>query len=382
MDKFIIKELRANDLLKELNDIGFDKSYAGNVTGKYKYKNLKIFDLTSAQANVLKQTALSVGADCATPKGVVSGDVNNADCILGGSISQLSKIAVKLGLQPFGLRKLSRKIEEFINETDVNNAGSTKIMGILNVTDNSFSDGGLYLDYDSAVERLNKLLDDGADMIDIGAESTKPYSEPVSAELQIERLIPILDYISDNNIDVPVSIDTRSAEVASKCLDAGATAINDVSGLSFDINMAKVIADYNCPVVIQHSKGTPDIMQNNPQYENLMDEIYLDLHGKIDFAIKKGIDKNNIIVDPGIGFGKTREQNFEILRRIEELKGLGCPVLLGLSRKSLLNMPDADNETKDIFTLALNTIAIENKADIIRVHNVSLHKQLLMMLGR
>lgn len=382
MDKFIIKELRANDLLKELNDIGFDKSYAGNVTGKYKYKNLKIFDLTSAQANVLKQTALSVGADCATPKGVVSGDVNNADCILGGSISQLSKIAVKLGLQPFGLRKLSRKIEEFINETDVNNAGSTKIMGILNVTDNSFSDGGLYLDYDSAVERLNKLLDDGADMIDIGAESTKPYSEPVSAELQIERLIPILDYISDNNIDVPVSIDTRSAEVASKCLDAGATAINDVSGLSFDINMAKVIADYNCPVVIQHSKGTPDIMQNNPQYENLMDEIYLDLQGKIDFAIKKGIDKNNIIVDPGIGFGKTREQNFEILRRIEELKGLGCPVLLGLSRKSLLNMPDADNETKDIFTLALNTIAIENKADIIRVHNVSLHKQLLMMLGR
>lgn len=382
MDKFIIKELRANNLLKELNDIGFDKSYAGNVTGKYKYKNLKIFDLTSAQANVLKQTALSVGADCATPKGVVSGDVNNADCILGGSISQLTKIAVKLGLQPFGLRKLSRKIEEFINETDVNNAGSTKIMGILNVTDNSFSDGGLYLDYDSAVERLNKLLDDGADIIDIGAESTKPYSEPVSAELQIERLIPILDYISDNNIDIPVSIDTRSAEVARKCLDAGATAINDVSGLAFDVNMVKVISDYSCPVVIQHSKGTPDIMQNNPQYENLMDEIYLDLQEKIDFAIKKGIDKNNIIVDPGIGFGKTREQNFEILRRIEELKGLGCPVLLGLSRKSLLNMPDADNETKDIYTLALNTIAIENKVDIIRVHNVSLHKQLLMMLGR
>ena len=382
MDKFIIKELRANNLLKELNDIGFDKSYAGNVTGKYKYKNLKIFGLTSAQANILKQTALSVGADCATPKGVVSGDINDADCILGGSISQLSKIAVKLGLQPFGLRNLSRKIEEFINETDDNNAGSTKIMGILNVTDNSFSDGGLYLDYDSAVERLNKLLEDGADIIDIGAESTKPYSEPVSAELQIERLIPILDYISDNNIDIPVSIDTRSAEVARKCLDAGATAINDVSGLAFDVNMVKVISDYSCPVVIQHSKGTPDIMQNNPQYENLMDEIYLDLQEKIDFAIKKGIDKNNIIVDPGIGFGKTREQNFEILRRIEELKGLGCPVLLGLSRKSLLNMPDADNETKDIYTLALNTIAIENKVDIIRVHNVSLHKQLLTMLGR
>ena len=382
MENFIIKELKTDNVLRELNDIGFDKSYAENASEKYKYKNIKIFDLTAAQANILKQTALSVGADCATPKGTVAGNIDSADCILGGSLSQLNKIAVKLGVQPFGLRKLGRKIEDFLEITDEKETGKTKIMGILNVTDNSFSDGGLYLDYDTAIERLNQMIEDGADMIDIGAESTKPKSEPVPISLQIERLIPLLDYVTDNNIDIPISIDTRSAEVARECLNAGATAINDVSGLTFDKNMVKVIADYNCPIIIQHSKGTPDIMQDNPQYENLMDEIYKDLYEKITFAVSNGINKDNIIVDPGIGFGKTRKHNFEILRRVEELKGLGCPIMLGLSRKSILDMQDADNGTKDIYTLALNAIAVENKVDIIRVHNVILHKQLLIMLGK
>lgn len=378
MKDFVVREIKTKNMLSELSTISFDSGYAPRMVNKFYYKNYKIFGLTAAQANILKQLALSVGADCATPRNTITGLIESADCILGGSVSQLQKIAVKLGLQPFGLRDLGRKIEQL---TELQEKPKTKIMGILNLTSDSFSDGGLYESFEAAVNHLNKMISDGADFIDIGAESTKPFSQSVAAEQQLEKLLPILEYIKENNIDIPVSIDTRSSEVAAKCLDAGATAINDVSGLSYDGKMAEIVADYGCPVIIQHSKGTPETMQINPSYENLMDEIFLDLNGKIEFALSKGIKKDNIIIDPGIGFGKTREQNFEIIRRVEELKTLDCPILLGLSRKSLLNMPEADNDTKDIFTVALNTLAIENKVDIIRVHNVKLHRMLLNMLS-
>ena len=252
-----------------------------------------------------------------------------------------------------------------------------KIVGILNLTTNSFSDGGEFYEFDKAVEHLNEMINDGAGVIDIGAESTKPYSEPVSDAEQLSKLVPLLEYIKENNIKIPVSIDTRSAKVAQKCLELGADIINDVSGFDYDEKMPEVIAEFNAKVIIQHSKGTPQNMQDKPVYENLMDEIYLGLKNKIDIAVSKGIKRGNIIVDPGIGFGKTREDNFEIIERIEELYSLGCPVMLGISRKSLLNMPDEDNFTKDIFTLALNAVAINKKVDYIRVHNVKLHRKFL-----
>jgi dihydropteroate synthase len=380
MKNFKLKSIENTDILTELNQIGFDKGYAPYAADKYRYRNIKIFGLNAAQANILKQTALTVGADCATPRGTITGNIESADCILGGTISQISKIAVKLGVQPFGLRSLGRQLEEFIKSQE-GNRQSPRIMGILNLTKNSFSDGGLYYDYDNAIARLEEIIKEGADIIDIGAESTKPYSEPITEEDQLKKLLPILEYISNKKYDIPISIDTRSSEVAKQCLNAGATAINDVSGLTYDKNMASTVADYGCPVIIQHTKGTPDIMQLNPEYTNLMDEIFLDLKEKIDYAIKAGINKENIIIDPGIGFGKQREHNFEILRRIGELKSFGCPIMLGLSRKSMLNMPDADNETKDIFSAALAAIALENGVDILRVHNVKLHKTLLEVLN-
>lgn len=376
MHNFILRELKTEDILTELNEIGFDKSYAPRACDKYSYKNIKIFDLSVVQANILKQTALSVGADCATNRDVVTGRAEKSDCILGGSVAQLSKIAVQLGLQPFGLRNLGREIESFLSIEDV---PGTKIMGILNLTHNSFSDGGEYENFEQAATHLIKLVEDGADIVDIGAESTKPFAEAVSVDEQLSKLLPVLDFARENNIEVPISIDTRSSEVARRCLEAGATAINDVSGLDYDAEMVSVIADFDCPVVIQHSKGIPETMQINPMYGNLMDEIFLDLNRRIEFALSNGVKKENIIIDPGIGFGKTREHNFEIINRIEELKVFDCPILLGLSRKSLLNMPDADNYTKDIFTVALNTLAVEKKVDIIRVHNVKLHRQLLDM---
>ena len=374
MHDFILKNIVNTDMEIELEKIGFDKSYLHKACDKFQYRNIKIYGLSVAQANILKQTALSIGADCATHRETITGKIDKSDCILGGSVSQLIKIAEKLQFQPFKLKSLGLELKEFLQEK---RHERTKIVGILNITENSFSDGGMYFNTDKACEHLHQLVDDGADIIDIGAESTKPFSEPVSAENQLERILPVLSYIKDKNINIPISIDTRSSLVAKKCIEYGVKIINDVSGLDYDKNMADIIASSGVQVIIQHSKGTPENMQISPHYESLMDEIYLDLKKRIDFAVSKGIKVENIIIDPGIGFGKIREDNFEIIRRIEELYGLGCPVMLGVSRKSLLNMQEKDNLTKDIFTVALNTLAVERKVDYIRVHNVKLHRELL-----
>ena len=379
MNDFVLKKIETDKIEKELEKIGFDKSYKDRAADKFNYKNIKIYSLTPVQANILKQTALSVGADCATHREVITSKAEKSDCILGGSISQLKKIAEKLTFQPFGLKFLSEKILSFV---ETKKYGKTKIVGILNLTPDSFSDGGEFLDYDKAKEHFEYMFSSGADIIDIGAESTKPYSTPVSDETQIDRILPVLKFAQENGFDIPISIDTRSAKVAEECIKNGASIINDVSGFDYDENMADVIAKYGVKVILQHSKGEPQNMQDNPVYESLMDEIYLKLNEKIDFALSKGIKKENIIVDPGIGFGKTREDNFEIIKRIKEFYGLGCEVMLGLSRKSLLNMADYDNEMKDIFTVALNALAIEKKVDYIRVHNVYLHKKLLEVMEK
>lgn len=377
MKDFTLRAIVTDEITSELEKIGFDKSYRTQASEKFKYKNLKIYSLSPAQANILKQTALSVGADCATHRETITAKIDTSDCILGGSLSQLKKISQKLANQPFGLKLLGEKISgmaEFSKKT------STKIVGILNLTPDSFSDGGEFLDYEKAKEHFKYMADCGADIIDIGAESTKPYSTPVSPQSQISRLIPILEFAKSENLQIPISIDTRSAEVAEHCIKAGASIINDVSGFDFDKKMPDVIAKYGVKIILQHSKGTPENMQENPVYESLIDEIYLNLKEKVDFAISKGIAFENIIVDPGICFGKTREDNFEILKRIEEFYGLGCEVMLGLSRKSMLNMPDLPNDMKDIFTVALNALAIERKVDYLRVHNVPLHNTLLNLM--
>ena len=226
------------------------------------------------------------------------------------------------------------------------------------------------------------MITAGADIIDIGAESTKPYSNGVSSDEQLDKLLPVLKYIESHNINIPISIDTRSSIVAEECIKCGASIINDVSGLDFDSNMADVIAKYpETKVIIQHSKGTPENMQISPQYDDLMEEIFIQLYNKVEFAQNKGIRKDNIIIDPGIGFGKLKRHNIEIINRWKELKTIGCPVMIGLSRKSLLECKDAANEEKDIYTLALNSILINSGIDFIRVHNPALHKKLMSILG-
>ena len=381
MHNFVIREIKNTDIETELFRVGFDKSYISKAKEKYEYKNIKLYSLTPAMANILKQTAISVGCDCATHREVITGKIENSNCILGGSISQIKKVAEKLRFQPFGLKKLGEEFEKLCSpleegqKSEISRRGGTQLVGILNLTSNSFSDGGMYNDFEKAKEHLLELINDGADIIDIGAESTKPYSQAVSSKDQLEKLLPIIDFAKGK---IPLSIDTRSAEVAEECVKAGANIINDVSGLDYDKKMVDVIAKYNVPVVIQHSKGNPENMQNSPTYTDLMEEIFLNLREKINFAQSKGV--NNVIIDPGIGFGKTRENNFEIIRRVEEFQSLGCPIMLGVSRKSLLDMQNADNFDKDAYTTALNALAIERNVDYIRVHNVKMHRKLIDLM--
>ena len=380
MHDFILREIKDTDIEKEINAIGFDKSYSHKAKEKFEYKNIKIYSLTPAMANILKQTALSVGCDCATHREVITGKIENSNCILGGSVSQIKKIAEKLKFQPFGLKELGKKLETSCpplagGPKSMISRRGTKLVGILNLTTNSFSDGGMYNDFEKAKEHLLELISDGADIIDIGAESTKPYSSPVSPKEQLEKLLPIIDFAKNQTT---ISIDTRSAIVAEECINAGANIINDVSGFDFDEKMVDIIAKHNIPIIIQHSQGTPETMQNSPHYNNLIEDIFLNLKKKIDLAHSKNIE--NIIIDPGIGFGKTKEDNFEIIKRIEEFQSLNCPIILGISRKSLLDMPNADNLAKDIYTTAINALAIERNVDYIRVHNIKMHRKLIDLM--
>jgi len=244
------------------------------------------------------------------------------------------------------------------------------IMGILNVTPDSFSDGGHYLTINSSVECARRMAEEGADIIDIGGESSRPGAEPVPLEVELERVIPVIKKLSDK-IDILISIDTYKAKVAKEALKAGASIINDISGLRFDPMMAKIAAEAGCPVIIMHMKGTPRDMQRRPAYKDVVKEITAFFKERIAFAAENGIKKNRIIIDPGIGFGKTVRHNLEIIKRLKEFRKLGVPILIGPSRKSfigrILNEP-VDKRLEG--TAAVVAISIANGANIVRVHDV------------
>ena len=247
----------------------------------------------------------------------------------------------------------------------------TLIMGILNVTPDSFSDGGIYYDVDMAVEHALEMIDEGADIIDVGGESTRPGSAPVPVREEISRVVPVIEKLA-GRIGVLISIDTYKAEVAGAAIDAGAGIVNDISGLRFDDRMSKVVSENNVPVIIMHIKGTPKDMQTNPAYENLIGEIMQYLEESISIAENDGIPSDKIIIDPGIGFGKTFEDNLEIIKRLAEFKKLCRPILVGPSRKSFIGriLGDALPLERTEGTAAAVAVSIMNGADIIRVHDV------------
>ena len=246
----------------------------------------------------------------------------------------------------------------------------TLIMGILNLTPDSFSDGGQFSDKNQATDYALKMIEDGADMIDIGGESTRPGAEPVSLDEELKRTIPIIKSIRQRS-DCLISIDTYKSSVAEVALDVGADLVNDISGLTFDEKMIDIVVDRKVPVILMHMKGTPRSMQVDPNYDNVIEEICEFFRRKVKSAKNSGILDNMIILDPGIGFGKRLEDNFEIIRELKQICAMGYPILLGPSRKSFigasLNLPV---EERLEGTLASITVGIMNGANIIRVHDV------------
>ena len=253
----------------------------------------------------------------------------------------------------------------------------TLIMGILNVTTDSFSDGGLFFDRGIAINHALEMEAAGADIIDIGGESTRPGAEPVLLEDELNRVIPVIEAIRSAS-DVCVSIDTYKADVAEKAITAGANIVNDISGLQFDESMANVVKNNNVPVVIMHIKGTPREMQKDPHYDDLMQEVVAYFQERVEFCHQHGIKKENIILDPGIGFGKRSQDNFELLRELKQIADLGYPVLSGPSRKSFIGLTlDLPVEERVEGTAAAVTASILNGAKIVRVHDVQEMKRVV-----
>ena len=252
------------------------------------------------------------------------------------------------------------------------------IMGILNATPDSFSDGGRFNTVDTAVKQGLKLVEDGAHILDIGGESSRPFAAPVSEQEELDRVIPVIQALV-KQISVPISIDTVKSGVAKKALDAGASFINDITAFEKDPDMADLAAERQVPVILMHMKGTPETMQVNPDYDDLMTEIIAYLVSRADYAVRKGIKKENIILDPGIGFGKTVEHNLVLLNHLEKIIALGFPILVGPSRKSFIQKilsgkektpVGPDHVRTEYGTLAAVAASLMKGAHIVRVHDV------------
>jgi dihydropteroate synthase len=246
----------------------------------------------------------------------------------------------------------------------------THVMGVLNVTPDSFSDGGRYYETDEAVEHGLQMARDGADIIDVGGESTRPFSQKLSVSEEIDRVIPVIGALRDL-LSIPISIDTYKSEVAREALRAGASIINDISALRFDPQMASVAAQGDGPLILMHMKGTPENMQVNPSYDDLISEISRFLKGAIERSVAAGVREELILVDPGIGFGKTFEHNLRIIRELSRFRSLGRPVLLGTSNKAFIGhiLQKGINE-RETGTMATVAAGVMNGAQVVRVHNV------------
>ncbi len=356
--------------------IGSDPSGVAIMVPKGVFRAIKISGLSPKAANIIKQELLAKGGEAAVNRGVIVHSVDESDVLLMGTLRQYEQVIRKLQAQPFGLARIAEEIRGALANYEhrepfqlkcgdkVLNIGErTLIMGILNVTPDSFSDGGRFNNLKVAVEHAREMVEQGADIIDIGAESTRPGYTPLSLEEEMDRLMPVLQELV-REIPAPISVDTYKAEVARRTLDAGANLINDIWALQADQQMASTVARYDVPVILMHNR-------HHTEYNDLIGEILKHLRGSIKLAEQAGVRPSQIIVDPGIGFGKTTAQNLEVMRRLPEFHVLGKPVLLGTSRKSLigntLNLPVHERLEG---TAATVTLGITRGVDIIRVHDI------------
>lgn len=306
-----------------------------------------------------------------------------------GNFNELSEFARELSLEEREVGEFAQNVlsnYESYDDGEMEIAGKRfflnepHVMGILNVTPDSFSDGGEFFSKEKALERAFEMLENGAEIIDVGGESTRPGAEKVSVHEELERVVPVIEEIKSKRPDAIISIDTTKAEVADAALQAGANIVNDINAFESDIKLLDAVKKHNASYVLMHMKGTPQTMQQNPHYDEPVSEIYDFLKNKINFLIGYGINK--IIIDPGIGFGKRIFDNYEIINRLDEFKGLGYPILIGLSRKSFLgNSLGLEVTERDNATVVAETISVINGARFVRTHNVKNAVQMKTVLN-
>jgi dihydropteroate synthase len=324
---------------------------------------------------------LSLGGDVAVDGRGLDCSTKQTDALLMGTQKHFEKLILKLEQNP-DLHPLGQSIKEALKNISKTHYSircqkrilplgkRTLLMGVLNVTPDSFSDGGLFFDKEKAISHALRMVEGGADIIDIGGESTRPGSKPLELEEELRRVIPVIESLA-KEVDVPLSIDTYKSTVAQRAIEAGAEIINDISGLHFDPSLAKVAAKNDTPLILMHIRGTPETMQKGVHYDSLFSEILQYLKESIQRAESTGLDPRQIIIDPGIGFGKTAEDNLLIIKNLYEFRILGKPILLGTSRKSFIGKI-LNTEVGDRLEGTLSSIAIGvlNGAHIIRSHDV------------
>lgn len=378
------------EIVREMQRVNAEDAGIRHMLPKARHYVVKLQNVRRPVAHILKETFLSNDGEAVMSRDMITATASESDVILCGTRKQYQRVFTSLVEQQFGCGKLASEIEAAIRHFDsepvVPNSGfgnpalarvfseigkRTLVMGILNVTPDSFSDGGQFVDPEAAVAHGMKMVDDGADIIDVGGESTRPGADPVSVEEEMARVVPVIRELA-GKAGVAISVDTYSAEVARAALDAGADLVNDISGASFDPDMPALIAERRCPAVLMHIKGTPRDMQVNPIYDDLMAELNSYLRGRICALVDAGADEKLLMIDPGFGFGKTIEHNLELLRRLRELKSIGRPILVGTSRKSTIGkvLGDLPVEERLEGTAATVALSIANGADIVRVHDV------------
>lgn len=388
-----LKLTSLSEAIEELKKVGVDPHGIEAMAPKMMTANILIEDVECKVANIMKQEMLSIGGDAAVARGSVSCSIEKTDAIIIGTTKQIERFADKISSQPFGLSRISGDIRKLFDNISRNSftlktpkreialGDHTLIMGIINVTPDSFSDGGIFSTASEAVEHGVKMVEEGADILDVGGESSRPGSDTVSTEDELKRIIPVIKGLQ-KEVSVPVSIDTTKADVARIAVDSGAEIINDISAMRFDKEMSKVAAELGTPVILMHMRGTPKNMQEGDlTYQSLRREIIEFLKNRIEKAKSCGIDIENIIIDPGIGFGKTAGDNLRILKYLKELKTLGRPILVGTSRKAFIGKITGEEvpQMRISGTAATVAAAIMNGANIIRVHDVKTMKHVAMM---
>jgi dihydropteroate synthase len=366
----------------EMQDAGVTAYGIAVMAPKARHFCIVLERVSRLHANLIKQHMLSLGGEAAVHKHVPTEQVETTTLLLMGTERHLRLLAGKLRDQPFGLPAVGDMIlttaDGYRRRSWPLRCGSRSIelgpqptiMGILNVTPDSFSDGGRWLDPALAAEHALAMHQDGAAIIDVGGESTRPGADDVPADEEIRRTIPVVQAIRRQS-DVFISIDTHKAAVAAAALDAGADIVNDISALS-DADMAGLVAARSCPVVLMHMQGRPRTMQQNPTYEHVVADVCRRLRQAVQQAVEAGVDPEQILVDPGIGFGKTVAHNLTLLARLKELRSLGRPILVGTSRKSFIGkILDAEVDNRLMGSVATCVWARAQGAAVFRVHDVA-----------